>query len=122
MGHAVEGTARRDPHADAVGPPDANERRDRFEPEPRPVFDRAAIAVGSLVAVVLKELGDQMAIGGHEFDAVEVFLLRVERSSTVLLNDPSNLCRCQRPAWRWLRRAVGSDNEDPRIFPIRWMH
>src|SRR6266404_7659066 len=78
--HAVEGSARRDPDADATGTPDANERLDHLEKEPGAVFDRAAIAVGSLVAVVLKELIDQMAIGSHKLDAVETSLLRFESS------------------------------------------
>ena len=59
-----------------------------------------------------------MAIGGHEFDAVEAGLLRVESSGAVLLDNPGNLGRFQRPVRRWLRKAVRSDNEDARICPI----
>lgn len=38
-----------------------------------------------------------MAIGGHEFDAVEAGLLRVESSGAVLLDNPGNLGGFQRP-------------------------
>jgi hypothetical protein len=63
-----------------------------------------------------------MAIGGHEFDAVEAGLLCVESSGTVLLDDPGNLGRFQRPVRRRLRKAVRSDNEDARVCPIGRIH
>src|SRR5689334_6284807 len=79
---------------------------------------RARLSVGSLVAVVLEELVDQMAIGGHELGAVEASPFRVDSSGTVLLDDPSDLGRFQRPVRRRLRKAVWSDNENARICPI----
>src|SRR5262249_17455404 len=118
VGHAVEGSARRDPDTDAPGTPDAHERPDHLEKEPRAVLDRAAIAVCSLVAVVLEELVEQMAIGGHELDAIEAGLLRIESSGAVLLDDPGNLGRFQSPVRRRLRKAIWSDNEDAWIRPI----
>ena len=95
--HAVEGAARRDAYADTIRPPDGDERLNCFAQESRPIFDRAAIPIGSLVAVVLEELVDQMPIGRHQLDAIEARFLRIAGSDTVLLDDVGDLSRFQRP-------------------------
>src|ERR1700722_3816036 len=69
--HPVEGAAGRKADTHPIGAPDEDQRLRGFEKQPRPVLDGAAVAVGPLVAVVLQELVDQVAIGGHELDTVE---------------------------------------------------
>ena len=64
-----------------------------FNKESGPVFNRAAVVINALIAVVLEELVDQVTIGGHDFDAVEAGSLRIDRGATVLLYNSYNLRR-----------------------------
>src|SRR5260370_5441514 len=86
VSHAVVGPAWRDADADTVCIPDRDQRLDHIDRKSRSVFDRAAVAVGALVAVVLEKLVDQMTIRGHNFDAVEPCTVRVYAAGTVLLD------------------------------------
>ena len=52
-------------------------------------LDRTAISVSPPIAVVLKKLINQMAIGGHDLDAVEPRFFRVAGGGAVLLEQPA---------------------------------
>ena len=67
--------ARREMHADPARPPDGDDGVRHFEHEPGAVLDRAAIAVVALVAAVLQELVEQIAVRAVDLDAVEAGLL-----------------------------------------------
>src|SRR5258708_12046555 len=71
-----------------------------------------AIPISALVAVVLKELVNQVTVGSHDLDAVEAASLRVDGSNAVLLDDSRDLRCLQRPVRRRLRKAVRSHNEN----------
>src|SRR5580704_2085702 len=117
--HAVVGPAWRDADADTVCIPDRDQRLDHIDQKSRSVFDRAAVAVGALVAVVLEKLVDQMTIGGHNFNAVEPCTLRVDGGGTVLLDDNSDLRCLQRSMRRRSRKkTVRGHDEYVGIGPI----
>ena len=90
-------------HADAAGAPDRNDRICHVEHQARAIFDRAAVAVGSLVAAVLQELIEQIAIGAVNLDAVETGRLRVLGALTKRLHHARQLLGLQRS-----RRRVGT--------------
>src|SRR4029077_5090916 len=71
-----------------------------------------AIPISALVAVVLKELVNQMTVSSHDLDAVEAASLRVDGGNAVSLDDSRDLRCLQRPVRRRLRKAVRSHNEN----------
>ena len=90
-------------HADAAGAPDRNDRICHLEHQARAILDRAAVAVRSLVAAVLQELIEQIAIGAVNLDAVETGRLRVFGALTKRLHHARQLLGLQRS-----RRRVGT--------------
>src|SRR5215471_6297903 len=113
--HAVVGPAWRDADAETTCIPDRDQRLDHFDQESRPVFDRAAIAVGPLVAVVLEELVDQMTIGGYDLDTIKARLLRIDSGGPIVPYDISDLCCLQRSMRRRWQKAVGGHDENVEI-------
>ncbi len=58
-------------HADAARAPHRDDGVRHFEHEARPVFDSAAVAVRALVAAVLQELVEKVAVRAMNLDPVE---------------------------------------------------
>src|SRR6266436_8587597 len=77
-----------------------------------------AVLVRTLVGVVLEKLIDQVAIGGHQLDAVETRLLRVLGSRTILLEDAGDFRCLQRAMRRRLEKTGRRIDDDARISPI----
>jgi hypothetical protein len=94
--HVVEGAVGRKAHAHALPAPDADDRVDHLQQQPRAVLDAAAVGVCPLVAAVLKELVQQVAIGPVNLDPVEAGFLRPSRSRGVLGDDFRDLDGLQR--------------------------
>ena len=69
--HALEGAEGGEADADFVSADGGDDGLGDFEAEARAVGDAAAVAVSAVVAGVLEELVDQVAVGGMDFDAVE---------------------------------------------------
>ena len=93
-------------HADPVGGPDGRDGFDHFLQEAVTILDAPAVLVRAVVRLRLEKLVDQVAIGGVEFHAVEPCLLRSLGGSPVVLHDPWNLGRFQRP-WDFVRLLAG---------------
>ncbi len=58
-------------HADAAGAEDGDGGVGDFEMETGAVLDGTAVLVSALVATVLEELVEEVAVGSVDFDAVE---------------------------------------------------
>jgi hypothetical protein len=56
VGHAIEGPARRDANPNAVRSSYVSQCLDHFNKEWGPVFNRAAVVISALIAIVLEEL------------------------------------------------------------------
>src|SRR5271156_1002174 len=80
IAHVVRVAAGSQMHADAAGAPDRNDCICHLEHQARAMRNRAAVAVRSLVAAVLQELIEQIAVGAVNLDAVETGRLRVLRA------------------------------------------
>ena len=89
--------ARGEMHADAAGAPHRDHSVRHFEHEARAVLDRAAVAVGSLVAAVLQELVQKVAVRAVNLDAVEARCLGVLCAPAKGLDDSWQFCVLERP-------------------------
>jgi hypothetical protein len=78
-------------------PPDRNDRFDHLDEKTRPILERAAVAIRSLVAAVLEELVNQVTVRRHDLDPVETGALRVAGSDAILVDDVANLSCLQFP-------------------------
>src|SRR3981189_1301928 len=67
------------------------------EQQPRPVLDRAAIAIGTPVGARIDELIEQIAVGAMDLDALEAGAQRVPGTANVLLDEIRHLLDLQRP-------------------------
>ena len=76
---------------------DGNNPFDDFLQEAVTIFDAPAVLVRAIVRLRLKEGINQVAVGPVEFHAVESRFLRSLGGSPVVLHDPRNLGRFQRP-------------------------
>ena len=88
--------ARRQVHADPARAPHRDHGVGHFQHQARAVFDRAAVAVGALVAAVLQELVEQIAVGAMDLDAVEAGRLGVLRALAEGLDDRRDFVASQR--------------------------
>src|SRR5690606_25689059 len=94
--HVVRIAARRQMHADAIGAPDGDAGVRHFQHQTRTVFDRSTVSVGALVAAVLQELIQQIAVRTVYFNAVETRLLGVLRALAIGGDNTGNLVQFQR--------------------------
>ena len=78
-------------HADATWAPHVDSCIGHFQQQPRTVFQRAAVLVGTLVGAALQELVQQVAIGAVDFHAVETGGLGILGSAAVGLDDVGDL-------------------------------
>ena len=69
------------------GAPDRDDGVRHFQHQPGAVLDRAAVGVGALVAAVLQELVEQIAVGAMHLDAVEAGGLGVLGALAIGLDD-----------------------------------
>ena len=95
--------ARRQMHADPPRAPDLDRRVDDLQQQPHAVLDRAAVGVGALIAAVLQELVDQVAVGRVDLHAVEAGAPGVLGALAVGGDDAGQLVQGQRT-----RRHVGA--------------
>ena len=102
IAHAVRIGARREVHADTAGAPHRGDGVRHLQMQTRAVLDGAAVGVGALVAAVLQELVEQVAVGAVDLDAVEARALGVLRALAERLDDAGDLAGLERA-----RRLVG---------------
>ena len=79
---------------------------DHFLQEAVTILDAPAVLVRAVVRLRLEEGVDQVAVGPVDFHAVEAGFLRSLGGSPVVLHDPRNLGRFQRP-WDFVRLLAG---------------
>ena len=87
---------RRQPHADAIKPPDLHQGLRDLEQQSRAVLDRAAMGVGAPVGAGLDELIEQIAVGGVDLDAIEIGGLGVTGRAFILRHDVGHLFDVER--------------------------
>ncbi len=71
-----------------------------------------------MVAVVLQELVDQVAVGSHQLDPVEAGAPRVLGRGAVRRDQPGDFAGLQRPVRRGRRETVGRDDANLIIRPV----
>src|SRR5258708_7308304 len=91
IGHPVPCAIGSDAHAYAIHTPFGCQGIDDLEEQSGAIFDASAISVRALVAAVLKELIDQVAVGGVQFHAVESCLLCPYRRLAIVVHNPRDL-------------------------------
>src|SRR6202034_4478177 len=96
VGNVVIGIGRRQPHANAIAAPFADDRLRYFDEEARAVLRAAAIAVAAPVGAVAQELIDQITVGAVQLDAVETRLPRIARAAAEIRDDAGDLGRLKR--------------------------
>ena len=100
--HVVERRVGGEMDADPLGGPGGRDRFDHLVQKAVAGLDAPAVLVGAVVRLRLEKLVDQVAIGGVELHAVETCLFRSFGGSPVVVHDPWNLGRFQRP-WNFIR-------------------
>jgi hypothetical protein len=95
----------RETQADTVGAENCGQFSKRFEQKARPVLDRSAVCVGSLVGALLEKLVDQVAIGSVQLDAVEAGIERQLCGAAKIGQDTGNLFDQKRTEWRRVDEA-----------------
>ena len=91
--HRVAIGPRRQVHADPARRPHREHRIGHLQMQARAVLDGSAVGVGALVAAVLQELVEQVAVGAVDLDAVEAGGLGVLRAPAEGLDDGGDLAR-----------------------------
>ena len=94
--HVVKLACGADANGDAVVSPDGDECGDDLEQEASAVFDGAAVLVGAVVAVVLKELIDEVAVGGVQLDTLEAGVFRSLGGAAIVFDDAGDLVESER--------------------------
>ena len=97
--HVVERPVRREPHGDSVGGPDGRDCFDNFFQKTIAILHAPAVAVRSVVRLRLEEGVDEVAVGRVNLHAVEARRLRSLGGSPVVVHNPWNLGRFQRPGY-----------------------
>ena len=121
VANVVERVGRREPHADAVGAPFANDGFGHLNQKPCAVERAAAIAVGALVGLVLQKLIDEVAIGAVQFDAVEAGRLGVRGAAAKVFDNARDLAGLKR-AWHDEGLHALRGNNLPGRLQGRWRH
>jgi len=114
--HIVVCPIGREVDADPVGGPDGRNHFDYFLQKAITILDAPAVLACAVVRLRLKEGIDKIAVGPVDFHAVEPCFLRSLGSSPVVLHDPWNLGRFQRP-WDFVR-LVAAGRMDVRLVDL----
>jgi hypothetical protein len=95
--HVVERPVGRQADADPVGRPDGRDPFDHLVQEAIAILNAPAVFVRAMVRRRLEEGVDEIAVGRVGLDAIEPGLLRPLGGSPVVLHDPGDLGRLERP-------------------------
>ena len=106
VAHVAKSTGRRQSDSDASRLPSPDHRLGDFEEEAGPVFHAAAVAVGSVIGSIPKELIDEISVGSMDFYPIKSGLLGQACRLGIVGHDSGNLIGIE-GSWSWIRFLAG---------------